>query len=176
MGLELFNKTSRIKELPKYNYNGKFKLGPNGTYPIKDYMIAFYKPYERIGVIIRHSQSAEEIIEKEVKQVLEEVRKEEQSVVEEPVPVVKEPSPVIIEKENPEPVVEPAPVVEEHKVEEIKADDINVDVVTTKYTEDTLNELKMDELKNILIGLGIDPQTIKYRKVEYVQAILDAQK
>lgn len=170
MGLELFNKTSRVKELPKYNYNGKFKLGPNMTYPIKDYMIPFYKPFERVGVIVRRSASVAEPVEPEVQKILSEnvVEDEKPEVVQDlKETVVEEPSDTVAE------------VVEEVKVEsstEVPQEETTQESDKKIYTEEELREIKIEDMKVILDGYGVDYKSFPNKRATFVEAILNAQK
>lgn len=170
MGLELFNKTSRVKELPKYNYNGKIKLGPNGTFPIQDYMRPFYKPFEKIGVIVRRSAVIEEV-EPEVQKILSE------SVPETFIPEDNKKIEVPIKEENVESLVEESqtPEVNEDKgstEETIEEKDPERKI----YTEEELKEIKIDDMKVILDGLGVNYKEFPNKRAAFVEAILNAQK
>ena len=152
MKLELFNKTLRTKELPKYNYKGKFKLGPQETYPIEDYMRTFYQPYNRIGVIVRRAENdtnTEVEVEKEVQEILntEEPEKKEEAVQE----------------------------VEQEVTEEKESVEVVDEEETKQYTASELNEMKMNDLKDLLAKMGL-PAPSKYNKKSYVKAVLDSYK
>lgn len=157
MGLELFNKTNRIKDVPKFNYNGRIKLGPGKSYPIRDYMMTFYKPYERIGVIVRNSVSVETTsIEPEVKKVLDIIEDEKK---------LNKAEDKIIEQvsklgESDKETIDAAGNSKEEAIQDIE------------LTKETLDEMKMNDLKKIMEEKGI-PVPEKYKKEEYVKAILD---
>jgi len=160
MGIVLFNKTTKAKELPKFRYNGKFILMPQKTYPIKDYMVNFYKPYERVGVVIQRVIDKEDEIEEEVKKIIEEEEVKEvaeeikSSVVEET------PSVEVFEEES-----------EEDQVTEEVADENTI----KKYTEAELDEIKIDEMKKILDDHGVDYSSFPNKRKVYIEAILKAQ-
>lgn len=174
MALELYNSTRRIKEVPKFNYTGKLVLKPTEVYGIEDYMYTFYKPYERIGVIIRNSPKQEEVqIEKEVEEVINaSVEQDQKEQVEEPKELgVEDRFEGGLETEQPK-----SEQVEQ--VEEVQKDVETVEVreetvSNGKYTKKQLNDMKMEELKEIIDKLGI--KAPKYKKDAYVKAILDAQ-
>lgn len=165
MSLELFNKTNKIKELPKYNYNGKFKLHPNATYPIKDYMEAFYKPFEKVGVVVRRN----------IVQVVDEVEPEVQKILNEKVGEAPTLPALQDEEPTPEPVKEEIP--EEVPVEEVADEPVKEEPKekVKKYTEDELKEMKMNEIKSLLEKAGVEVGKITYKKDEYIKALLEAQ-
>lgn len=142
--LELFNKTDRVKVLPKYNYEGQIRLAPSGTYSIEDYMKEFYKPYESIGITLRGSVESVQT-EPEVKKVVE-----SESVSEE------------IKKED---------NTSDTKVEEVEDNKSEVKV----YEKSELQDMKIDQMKDILKGRGVNTSKIPYKKAEYIKAIIDSQ-
>ena len=175
MSFELYNKSNKIKELPKYNYNGKFKLKPQQTYGIKDYMVAFYKPYAKVGVIVRRSVSDDVLdVEPEVKKILEESEKKP-----EPTPVVES----SIEDKTVEVTAEETEDKDRVSVETVKeVEDINKapEVETEKedvkkYTEEEIKGMKINDIKSILDDMNIDYSSVPYKKDAYVKALLDAQ-
>ena len=164
MSLELYNKTNKIKELPRYNYNGKFKLKPEGTCAIKDYEEAFYKPFERIGVIVRRTVAqVPNDVEPEVQKILNEKVGEAPTL---PALQAEEPTPEPVKEEIPEEV----PV--EEVVEEAPAEDKKE---VKKYTEDDLKEMKMNDIKKLLEDAGVDLSKVQYKKDAYIEALLKAQ-
>lgn len=167
MKLELFNSTNMVKQVPKYNYNGKIRIPAQGVYPIEEYMIAFYRPYARIGVYVRSVEVPEDV-EKEVEKIIptpepvlvvaEEILKQEESI------------PEVVEPEQPEVAIETntegtsSTLVEGDKEkEEVK-----------KYTEAELQELRVSELKDLAASMGIDLGDVK-KKAPYIEAIIAKQ-
>lgn len=155
MKFELYNTTNKVKTVPKYRYNGVYMLKPYGTVDIEEFTTSFFKPYSKIGVVVRakietvESSEAEKSIgeeqkadeENETKEVVKEVKVEDVSIKED----------ISVETESEEPVV-----------------------VTTAYSEDELYEKNMKELKEIASSMNLDITDTRKKDV-LVKAILDAQ-
>ena len=155
MGIELYNKTRKIKEIPKYNYNGKFKLGPGKSYGISDYMVPFYKPFERIGIIIRNNitEVGSDPVEPEVKKVLEEFN------------------------ENKGADVKSAPDKKEDKIQETSSNEkIEGSDKVKKYSNEEIESMNIDEMKAVLDSFGVDYSKFSNRRRNFEDAIKEAQK
>lgn len=185
MNLELFNKTNMVKEVPKYNYNGKIRIPSLGTYPIKDYMVSFYKPYAKAGVTVR-AIAQEEEIEEEVKSVIEgsepeipnpELPKSEDNGEDKVNELTSEDTVEEIKSEEGNTI--PADEVEEttsSDTEETSSDEIITEEIKKVYTEVELQELKIADLKELAEGLGLTVEGDLKKKAPYIEAILASQK
>lgn len=167
MNVELYNKTAMVKEVPKYGYNGKIKINPGETHPIKDYMIAFYRPYAKIGVVVRgvlNKEDAETVVTPDVEDV--EVNNQITEHVVEEASESHDESDGTVEGNNG--TVE---VVSESAEEVIEEEA----VTTVKYLEKDLLELKLDELKKIAKEIGADVDDSVRKKATVIEAILKKQ-
>lgn len=160
MKVELYNNTDRVKEVPKFNYEGKVRINPEGVYPIQDYMIPFYRPYARIGVIIRACDVQDEI-EKEVASQLSAEKSELEKVQEVEEKKEKE------EEASVSTQVENIEKKEETPVEEKPQRKI--------YTELELQDYRVAELKEISENMGIILEGEIKKKAPYIEAILAKQ-
>lgn len=84
MSLELYNTTNKTKIVPKYRYNGKYKLEPYQSVDIEDFAAKFFEPWQKIGVVVRvKKDSITEIKQEEIiEPVIEPIKVD---VVEEPI-------------------------------------------------------------------------------------------
>lgn len=160
MKVELYNNTDRVKEVPKFNYEGKVRINPEGVYPIQDYMIPFYRPYARIGVIIR-AYDVQDEIEKEVASQLSAEKSELEKVQEVEEKKEKE------EEASVSTQVENIEKKEETPVEEKPQRKI--------YTELELQDYRVAELKEISENMGIILEGEIKKKAPYIEAILAKQ-
>lgn len=165
MKVELYNNTDRVKEVPKFNYEGKVRINPEGVYPIQDYMIPFYRPYARIGIIIRACAIQDEI-EKEVASQLSAEKSEPEKVEVKKVQEVEEKK----EKEEEESV----PIQEENS-EESKEVTVEEKPQRKIYTELELQDYRVAELKEISENIGIILEGDIKKKAPYIEAILAKQ-
>lgn len=172
--LELYNTTSDVKRIPKYKYNGKFIIPPHGFVRIEDEQAYFFKPYVRVGIVIRKSvtDTKEKKEEKEIKNTVKEDVKEtkEVKVEENPVEEVKEKQEESKEFET-----------KEEKKVEVITDDVNsspeysdVAKPVHTYTEEELQEKNLSQLREIASDLGTDASTIR-KKDEIRKMILKKQ-
>lgn len=151
MRVELYNTTNQIKRIPRYRYNGKYVFEPHQSYEIDSEQAYFFKPYARIGIVIRsivNSKSSEDVVKLRVDSS-KEINKSGISGVQEKVDIG------VSDKKEDVPVK-----IEEEKSSEPTADSSseNKDV---KYTEDSLEDRSIEELRNIASSLGIDASKIK---------------
>lgn len=160
MKVELYNNTDRVKEVPKFNYEGKVRINPEGVYPIQDYMIPFYRPYARIGIIIRACAIQDEI-EKEVASQLSAEKSEPEKVQE-----VEE------KKEKEEEVSVLTQVENLEKTEEVPVEEKPQRKI---YTELELQDYRVAELKEISENMGIILEGEIKKKAPYIEAILAKQ-
>lgn len=166
MKVELYNNTNRVKEVPKFNYEGKVRILPEGIYPIQDYMIPFYRPFAKVGVIVRACAIQDEI-EKEVADQLSKGDEVEKKTI----------TDKSITQEKSE-------VDNEGKKEEIIPDEVvkpveNITAQTEEskkiYTESELQDFKVAELKEIAKNLGIELEDDLRKRAPYIEAILAKQ-
>ena len=162
--VELFNSTNEIRRIPRYRYDGKYVLGPKESVEINSDQAFFFKPYAKIGVLVRNVISENKEPKKEVENV--EVVKEDK---EEKETESKEVNFVEVKTENTESGV----VNETEKVEEITSEPVEAVETpneTTGYTEESLAGKKAVELRTIAESLGID--TTGLSKIQLKEAIL----
>lgn len=178
MGAELYNKTNTVKLLPKFNYKGKFKLYPGKPYPIEDYMVSFYRPYEKIGVAIRYAVS-KSLIEAEVEKVIDSINTENlnKSNSAESVNIDE-----VISTEDEEREEALREVIEKEAEErEKELETPNIDVVDEPtnqvkiYSEEELEGLKISDMKNILNTRNVSYSGLPNKRSEYVSLILSTQ-
>ena len=124
--LELYNTTKEVKSIPKYRYNGTYTLMPYKAVDIEEEQAYFFKPYSRIGVVVRCKAN----------------RGAEPSVVVEE--VVSEPD---VADEVSETVFE-AP--DEEVVEAVE------EVSQTVFTEEDFVDKSLSELKDMAESIGLD--------------------
>ena len=124
--LELYNTTKEVKSIPKYRYNGTYTLMPYKSVDIEEEQAYFFKPYSRIGVVVRCKAN----------------RGAEPSVVVEE--VVSEPD---VADEVSETVFE-AP--DEEVVEAVE------EVSQTVFTEEDFVDKSLSELKDMAESIGLD--------------------
>lgn len=180
--LELYNTTNDVKRIPKYKYNGKYIIPPHGSVRIEDEQAYFFKPYARVGIVIRKPMGQVKVIEPET--------------VEEVVPVVDEPVENIEVKDETEDVLgssenesESVPVeeMEELEIDSNNAEDtfeemedigsIELETVPVeqeeieeieseqpKYTAEDLEDMNINKLRAIARELGIDITGIRKKK------------
>ena len=55
--LELYNRSRYTAKVPRYRYNGQYVIKPGESQVIEDDQAPFFRPYSRIGVIIRRSNA-----------------------------------------------------------------------------------------------------------------------
>lgn len=164
MEMELYNTTDKTKVLPKFNYEGKMTMKPHESKKIEDYMGSFYKPYAKIGIVVRPitrmgTFKPSDVVEKEVKKVVEDAK--EIKVAE----IIKEPEIVEVPEEKTEDVVETVEPVEEVKeetevedaVEEPVVEEISEIAETTEESEpevveETSKKLSEDDLKAMKVA------------------------
>lgn len=164
MKLELFNSTNMVKQVPKYNYTGNVRIPAQGVYPIEEYMMAFYRPYARIGVYVRSAEVQEEV-EKEVEKIIP-------TPVDSPVKQ-EEVIPEVPEIQESDKVEEPIIETQEQSIEEVPTE-TEVKEGVKKYTEAELQELRVNELKDLAASMSIDLGDVK-KKAPYIEAILAKQ-
>ena len=124
--LELYNTTKEVKSIPKYRYNGTYTLMPYKSVDIEEEQAYFFKPYSRIGVVVRCKANRGT----EPSVVVEEVASEPE--------VVDEVSETVFEAPDEE-VVE--------AVEEVSQ---------TVFTEEDFVDKSLSELKDMAESIGLD--------------------
>ena len=85
--LELFNINNYTIEVPKYGYEGKYKIPGRDFVNIEDGTAEFFKPYSVIGAVVR-------------KKVIQTENKLGDSVIK-PVETIKEKEPIVVEETSP---------------------------------------------------------------------------
>lgn len=183
MGAELYNKTNTVKLLPKFNYKGKFRLYPGKSHAIEDYMVNFYKPFEKIGVTIRHTVN-KPVIEDEVEKVIErvdvipEIKKDLNTTNSAESVDIEEV--VSTESEKREEALREV-IEKEAKEHEKEFETPNTDVVDEPanqikiYTEEELEGLKISDMKDILNERNVSYAGLPNKRSEYVSLILSTQ-
>jgi hypothetical protein len=130
MKLELYNISGHERKVPYYNYGGYMLLKPEGTFSIEPEQADFYKPYARVGIVVR--------------QAVSDVEEEFDSVEE-------------IHVENTEDTkvenTEDTKVEENEESNKLHSEGEDIPIV---YTADMLEGKSFDELKGIKDSLGIE--------------------
>lgn len=165
--LELYNTTKQIKKIPKYRYNGTYTINPFDSVDIEDDQAYFFKPYSRVGIVIRcKSDSGAERAEQAEKVVKEQVKSEVKvEPIKEKVEEVKEEVKSEVEEAQPE-VEDVVDTIEsEDKVEEFKQ----------VYTKESFDGMSLAEIKDLAESMGLDTSNCK-RRVHAIDLILDSQK
>jgi hypothetical protein len=170
MEMELYNTTDKTKVIPKFNYEGKMTMGPHESKKIEDYMGTFFKPYARVGIVVRPvarvgSFKIGDKVEPEVEEVIKEDVTSNQSIVDE-VKTGEEPIP---EKEDmaESTAVEEPEVKEEETVEEVKESE-------KKYSKDKLSSMSVKNLRLLADTMGADVSQYN-KKADIVKALIDFQ-
>ena len=195
MKLELYNTTDRVKTIPRFRYNGKYVLQPHQSVDIESYMTSFFKPYSKVGIVVRVKSTDdvrdfEELVNGSKEDSTPALRTE---YVTDPISVIEDGAlkseiisteeHSIIDDEESEKIDDG----EHEKVEEIIEDgteivDEAIDdsghesmIVETseavKYTEEELQEKPIKELKEIAISMGITIEDAR-RKAPIIESIL----
>lgn len=190
--LELYNTTNDVKRIPKYKYNGKFVIPPHGSVRIEDEQAYFFKPYARIGIVVRklpeevaaHSpvvqeevetvEPVEEIVEPDtVEQVVQVGHDEDAGEMEEFViddsnvadEMVEIGSLVLDEEEEvQEEVTEEVTEEETEEVVEEITEEAEPEQ-TKKYTAEDLVGMTIGQLRNVAKELGLDIYGIRKKEV-----------
>ena len=151
--LELFNINNYTIEVPKYGYEGKYRIPGRDFVNIEDGTAEFFKPYSVIGAVVRKKviQTEDELGNSVIKPV-------ETSVEKEPI-VVEETSPVVEDV--------PEKVSEEVFVE----DSVNAGGEEPEYTAESLQYKNLFELREIADSMGIEVHT--RRKEDLRKIILE---
>ena len=165
MKMELYNTSSKVRVIPKYRYNGKYSLQPRQSVEIEDYMTMFFKPYSKVGVVVR------------VKRDCETYKSDESSVQE-----------VVVDTENKDfihTVTEESTDSSDNVTVESDISDNSEDTEDTedisvsetsdeevKYTEESLSAMTVKELKVIAESLGVVIEDGR-RKDPIVKGILE---
>ena len=75
--LELYNTTNDVKRIPKYKYNGKYVIPPHGSVKIDEEQAYFFKPYARVGIVVRRVVGGEvSVVEQEKNTVPQSINEE----------------------------------------------------------------------------------------------------
>lgn len=165
--LELYNMTNDVKRIPKFNYDGKFVIKPHEAVDIQDDQAFFFKPYAKVGIVVRCKKDPEPRKPETVtirtgnavqggfidvglgggveKETLSSPTYEETEPVKE-VEVVETPAEVVTE-----PVVEESTPAETETVEA---------PVLPVYTEEQLSEMNREQLREAAKTLGLDASTM----------------
>ena len=124
--LELYNTTKEVKSIPKYRYNGTYTLMPYKAVDIEEEQAYFFKPYSRIGVVVRckANRGAEPSV------VVEEVASEPDLADEVSETVFEAPDEEVVEA-----------------VEEVSQ---------TVFTEEDFVDKSLSELKDMAESIGLD--------------------
>ena len=124
--LELYNTTKEVKSIPKYRYNGTYTLMPYKSVDIEEEQAYFFKPYSRIGVVVRckANRGAEPSV------VVEEVASEPDLADEVSETVFEAPDEEVVEA-----------------VEEVSQ---------TVFTEEDFVDKSLSELKDMAESIGLD--------------------
>ena len=163
--LELYNMTSEIKRVPKFRYNGKYILQPFESVDIEDSMAYFFKPYARVGVVVRCKKVAPAVEAErrdsdavKVSSISESGLTQEQKVNSEPVKPVQE---ISAAQEQPTQIVNPAE-------QSVKVD------VNKVYTEAELENMGLNELKEIAASMNLAEAADMKKKADVRALILNA--
>lgn len=139
--LELYNTTNDVKRIPKYKYNGKYIIPPHGSVRIEDEQAYFFKPYARVGIVIRKPMGQVQEIEPET--------------VEEVVPVVDEPVENIEVKDETEDVLGSS----ENESESVPVEEMEELEIDSNNAEDTIEE--MEDIGSIeLETVPVEPEPV----------------
>lgn len=167
--LELYNMTSEIRRIPMFRYNGKYELQPFESVDIEDSTAYFFKPYARVGVVVRCKKVAPAVeAEKRDSDVLkssEDLQKElkqgeqvsDNSVTHEQANAVPQLSEGVKE-----------PVSGEIKVEQHSIDANKI------YTETELENMGLNELKEIAASMNLVEAVDMKKKADVRALILSA--
>ena len=149
--LELFNINNYTIEVPKYGYEGKYKISGRDFVNIEEGTAEFFKPYSVIGAVVR-------------KKVIQTENKLDDSVIK-PVETVKEKEPIVVEETSP--VVEDVP--EKVSEEVVVEDSVDNESEEPEYTAESLQYKNLFELREIADSMGIEVHT---RKKEELRKII----
>ena len=144
--LELYNTTKEVKSIPKYRYNGTYTIMPYKSVDIEEEQAYFFKPYSRIGVVVRCKAN----------------RGTEPSVVVEEV------------ASEPEVADEVSETVFEAPDEEVVEDTVE-EVSQTVFTEEDFVDKSLSELKDMAESIGLDASDCR-RKNQVIELIKNSQK
>ena len=146
--LELFNINNYTIEVPKYGYEGKYKIPGRDFVNIEDGTAEFFKPYSVIGAVVR-------------KKVIQTENKLGDSVIK-PVETVTEKEATVVEETSP--VVEDVP--EKVSEEVLVEDSVKTESEEPEYTEESLQYKNLFELRDINSRLIISSEIIIYETLE----------
>lgn len=162
MKMELYNTSSKVRVIPKYRYNGKYSLQPKQSVEIEDYMTMFFKPYSKVGVVVRVKRDCEtnKSDESSVQEVVVDTENEDF------IPTVTEESTdssdnVTVESD----ISDNSEDTEDTSVSETSDEEV-------KYTEESLSAMTIKELKVIAESLGVVIEDGR-RKDPIVKGILE---
>ena len=151
--LELFNINNYTIEVPKYGYEGKYRIPGRDFVNIEDGTAEFFKPYSVIGAVVR-------------KKVIQTENKLGGSVIK-PVETSAEKEPIVVEETSP--VVEDVP--EKVSEEVLVEDSVNAGGEEPEYTAESLQYKNLFELREIADSMGIEVHT--RRKEDLRKIILE---
>lgn len=172
MKMELYNTSNRVRVIPKYRYNGTYSLQPRQAVEIEDYMTTFFKPYSKVGVVVR------------VKRVLEPVVVDEVTDTTKTGEVIKAASDFVADIESGNGSVddivsdtgisdgEDSGHISDSDIVSKVADDIEPSVSVVEYTEESLSAMPIKDLKVIAESLGVVIEDGR-RKDPIVKGILE---
>jgi hypothetical protein len=196
--LELYNTTDRVRRVPKYHYAGEFVLKPRSAVDIEDFMADFYKPWGRIGIVVRvrthdnpkpkvstsyndavtiteidaskgASTSSSTTQETVTTSITDDTSGDKTENSVEESTLVIEPVETIEETEDSTPAEPEVPETSEvSEPLETPTEEVHI------YTQDELSDLGMPSLKDIASKLDVTPDDTR-KKQSYIDAILTKQ-
>lgn len=179
--LELYNTTDRVRRVPKFHYAGQYTIKPKTAIDIEDYMADFYKPWARVGLVVR-VRSKNNPKPDESKNVNDAITFDEKDhtghsgttapVTQETVVIGAEKTESIEDKESKENIVDET--AQNESIESTSEIDGNIEEETPNkptYTLEGLQEMGMQELKEIAASLNVVPEDTR-KKLSYAEAIM----
>lgn len=170
--LEIYNTTNRVRKVPKFRYAGQYTILPKSAIDIEDYMADFYKPWARIGVVVRMKagKNPAPIESKLASDAVSFTENDKSGTPVNTVPITQEVK--IIGEEKTEPVAGTAEeTVEESAEQEVQKAEESAESKEISYTMDALIEKGMQELKEIAASLNVVPEDTR-KKSSYAEAII----
>lgn len=169
MKMELYNTSNRVRVIPKYRYNGTYSLQPRQAVEIEDYMTTFFKPYSKVGVVVR----VKRVLEPVVDEVTDTTKTDE---------VINDASDYVTDIESGngsvDDTVSDNGIIDGEDSGHISAmvsevvDDVEPSVSVVEYTEESLSAMPIKDLKVIAESLGVVIEDGR-RKDPIVKGILE---
>ena len=167
--LELYNTTNDVKRIPKYKYNGKFVIPSHGSVKIEDEQAYFFKPYAKVGIVIR------KLVEDSNIEEADSIKDSDDSMEEgtdmEEIAIASDIDNESDSESGMEEIFSVVLETEDDKEEEDSNDIYGLETLN-KYTEGGLKDMSIGQLREVAKELGVDISGIR-KKVEIRDKIIE---